>query len=89
MVKHCLTIYDDCNDAWERAQTEELAVFKKCNTVVIYKSSALLAINKLRKESLGILILICFCYQITIFKIKTGVNLFQMLEMSIQRSKIE
>lgn len=52
MVKHCLTIYDDCNDAWERAQTEELAVFKKCNTVVIYKSSALLTINKLRKESI-------------------------------------
>lgn len=81
MVKHCLTIYDECNDAWERvrcerierkqtrisngkikrfryfddfqAQTEELAVFKKCNTPNIYKSSALLTINKLRKESLG------------------------------------
>lgn len=36
-----------------QAQTEEHAVFKKCNTVVIYKSSALLTINKLRKESLG------------------------------------
>ncbi|KAJ6637931.1 RNA exonuclease 1 like [Pseudolycoriella hygida] len=52
MVKHCLTIYDNCDDAWERAQTEELSVFKKCSTPVIYKSSALLAINKLRKESL-------------------------------------
>lgn len=36
-----------------QAQTEEYAVFKKCNTPVIYKSSALLSINKLRKESLG------------------------------------
>ncbi|KAG4075880.1 hypothetical protein HA402_003706 [Bradysia odoriphaga] len=52
MVKHCQTIYDNCDDAWERAQTEELSVFRKCSTPVIYKSSALLAINKLRKESL-------------------------------------
>ncbi|XP_011181014.1 RNA exonuclease 1 homolog [Zeugodacus cucurbitae] len=51
MVKHCLAIYPNMNDAWERAQTEELAVLKKCNTPVIYKSSALLAINKLRKEA--------------------------------------
>lgn len=36
-----------------QAQTEELAVLKKCNTPVIYKSSALLAINKLRKEATG------------------------------------
>ncbi|CAD6993917.1 unnamed protein product [Ceratitis capitata] len=53
MVKHCLAIYPNMADAWERAQTEELAVFKKCNTPVIYKSSALLAINKLRKEATG------------------------------------
>ncbi|CAD7091919.1 unnamed protein product [Hermetia illucens] len=52
MVKHCLNIYPTCEDAWERAQTEELAVFKKCSTPVIYKSSALLTINKLRKESI-------------------------------------
>lgn len=58
MVKHCLTIYDNCEDAWERAQTEELAVFKKCSTVVIYKQSAALTINKLRKESLGKIIYI-------------------------------
>ncbi|XP_053946451.1 RNA exonuclease 1 homolog isoform X2 [Anastrepha ludens] len=51
MVKHCLAIYPNVADAWERAQTEELAVFKKCNTPVIYKSSSLLAINKLRKEA--------------------------------------
>uniref|UniRef100_A0A0K8WCF2 RNA exonuclease 1 n=1 Tax=Bactrocera latifrons TaxID=174628 RepID=A0A0K8WCF2_BACLA len=51
MVKHCLAIYPNMADAWERAQTEELAVLKKCNTPVIYKSSALLAINKLRKEA--------------------------------------
>lgn len=37
---------------WQ-AQTEELAVFKKCSTPVIYKSSASLAVNKLRKESIG------------------------------------
>lgn len=52
MVKHCLAIYPNMTDAWERAQTEELAVLKKCNTPVIYKSSALLAINKLRKEAI-------------------------------------
>lgn len=73
MVKHCLAIYPNTPDAWERvrdfinymlilnliyvsftkAQTEELAVFKKCNTPIIYKSSAMLAINKLRKEAAG------------------------------------
>uniref|UniRef100_A0A1I8PY30 Exonuclease domain-containing protein n=1 Tax=Stomoxys calcitrans TaxID=35570 RepID=A0A1I8PY30_STOCA len=51
MVKHCVAIYPNIADAWERAQTEELAVFKKCNTPMIYKSSAMLAINKLRKEA--------------------------------------
>lgn len=51
MVNHCLKIYPTCEDAWDRAQTEELAVLKKCNTPMIYKSSALLAINKLRKEA--------------------------------------
>ncbi|XP_055539587.1 RNA exonuclease 1 homolog [Wyeomyia smithii] len=50
MIKHCLSIYPTCEDAWDRAQTEELTVFKKCNTPMIYKSSALLTINKLRKE---------------------------------------
>ncbi|ETN59207.1 rnase h (70) [Anopheles darlingi] len=51
MVKHCLNIYPNCDDAWDRAQTEELAVMKKCSTAMIYKSSALLTINKLRKEA--------------------------------------
>lgn len=51
MIKHCLNVYPNCEDAWDRAQTEELAVFKKCSTPMIYKSSALLAINKLRKEA--------------------------------------
>lgn len=53
MVKHCLVIYPSCEDAWARAQTEELAVQKKCNTPNIYKSSALLAVNKLRKEAIA------------------------------------
>nr|XP_029719003.1 RNA exonuclease 1 homolog [Aedes albopictus] len=51
MIKHCLNIYTDCDDAYDRAQTEELAVMKKCSTPMIYKSSALLTINKLRKEA--------------------------------------
>lgn len=51
MIKHCLNIYTNCEDAYERAQTEELTVVKKCNTPMIYKSSALLTINKLRKEA--------------------------------------
>lgn len=53
MVKHCLIIYTSKEDAWERAQNDELAVFKKCHTPIIYKSSALLAINKLKKEAEG------------------------------------
>ncbi|XP_055381056.1 RNA exonuclease 1 homolog isoform X2 [Condylostylus longicornis] len=53
MVKYCLDIYPKCEDAWERAQTEELTVFKKCSTPIIYRSSAVLAINKLRKESIA------------------------------------
>lgn len=52
MVKHCLVIYPNCEDGWQRAQTEELAVLKKCNTANIYKSSALLTVNKLRKEAI-------------------------------------
>lgn len=52
MVKHCTAIYPNTADAWDRAQSEELAVFKKCSTPVIYKNSAMLAINKLRKESI-------------------------------------
>ncbi|EDX14684.1 GD21350 [Drosophila simulans] len=52
MVRHCTVIYPQLPDAWERAQVEELAVFKKCNTPAIYKNSCMLAINKLRKEAL-------------------------------------
>lgn len=36
-----------------QAQAVELGVFNKCNTPVIYKKSATLAINSLRKEALG------------------------------------
>ncbi|EDV53379.1 RNA exonuclease 1 homolog [Drosophila erecta] len=52
MVRHCTIIYPQLADAWERAQVEELAVFKKCNTPAIYKNSCMLAINKLRKEAI-------------------------------------
>uniref|UniRef100_A0A6P4F2Q5 RNA exonuclease 1 homolog isoform X1 n=1 Tax=Drosophila rhopaloa TaxID=1041015 RepID=A0A6P4F2Q5_DRORH len=52
MVKHCTVIYPQLADAWERAQVEELGVFKKCNTPAIYKNSCMLAINKLRKEAI-------------------------------------
>ncbi|XP_055696931.1 RNA exonuclease 1 homolog isoform X2 [Phlebotomus papatasi] len=52
MVKHCQGIYPNFEDAWQRAQTEELTVFKKCSSPVIYKSSASLVVNKLRKESI-------------------------------------
>ncbi|EDV91027.1 RNA exonuclease 1 homolog [Drosophila grimshawi] len=52
MVKQCTVIYPQLNDAWERAQVEELAVFKKCSTPSIYKNSCMLAINKLRKEAI-------------------------------------
>ncbi|XP_026850764.1 RNA exonuclease 1 homolog [Drosophila persimilis] len=52
MVKQSVIIYPQLADAWERAQVEELAAFKKCNTSAIYKNSCLLAINKLRKEAI-------------------------------------
>ncbi|XP_053694263.1 RNA exonuclease 1 homolog isoform X2 [Sabethes cyaneus] len=51
MVQHCVSIYSSLEDAWDRAQTEELSVLKKCNTPMIYKKSALLTVNKLRKEA--------------------------------------
>ncbi|KAM8703365.1 hypothetical protein ACLKA7_008052 [Drosophila subpalustris] len=51
MVKQCIIIYPQLTDAWERAQVEELAAFKKCSTPSIYKNSCMLAINKLRKEA--------------------------------------
>ncbi|XP_055644758.1 RNA exonuclease 1 homolog [Toxorhynchites rutilus septentrionalis] len=54
MVGHCLKIYPSCEDAWDRAQTEEITVLSKCTTPTIYKSSALLAIHKLRKEAVKI-----------------------------------
>ncbi|XP_030369608.1 RNA exonuclease 1 homolog isoform X2 [Scaptodrosophila lebanonensis] len=52
MVKQCTIIYPQLVDAWERAQIEELAVFKKCSTPSIYKNSSMLTINKLRKEAI-------------------------------------
>lgn len=51
MVEHCSSVYPNIADAWDRAQSEELAVFKKCSSPVVYKNSAMLAINKLRRES--------------------------------------
>lgn len=52
MVKQCIVIYPQLTDAWERAQIEELAAFKKCSTPAIYKNSCMLTINKLRKEAI-------------------------------------
>lgn len=53
MAQHCRNIYrDNADDAWERAQAVELGVFNKCNTPVIYKKSATLAVNSLRKEAI-------------------------------------
>ena len=51
MVKHCLNIYTAPADAFERAQNEEFEVFKKCSIVSIYKTSSMLAINRLKKEA--------------------------------------
>lgn len=50
MLKHCLQIYPESADAFERAQSEEFAVFQKCTMVPTYKTSGLLAINRLKKE---------------------------------------
>ncbi|KAG5671566.1 hypothetical protein PVAND_001759 [Polypedilum vanderplanki] len=51
MVKHCLEIYSLPADAFERAQNEEHQVFKKCSIVPTYKTSCMLAINRLKKEA--------------------------------------
>jgi RNA exonuclease 1 len=51
MVKQCLDIYIAPADAFERAQNEEFEVFKKCSIVSIYKTSAMLAVNRLKKEA--------------------------------------
>lgn len=51
MVRHCVQIYPLTADAYERAQNEEFAVFQKCKIVQTYKSSVMLAINRLKKES--------------------------------------
>lgn len=51
MVRHCLQIYPLAADAFERAQSEEFTVFQKCMMVPTYKTSVLLAINRLKKET--------------------------------------
>lgn len=50
MIDECLKIYLSATDAYARAQHEELATSKKCCTVQIYKNSAVLTVNRLRKE---------------------------------------
>lgn len=50
MVKDCLKIYPLAADAFERAVEEEFKVFEKCKLVTIYKTSIMLAINRLKKE---------------------------------------
>lgn len=50
MIDECLKIYLTVEDAYERAQQEELATSKKCKATQIYKNSAILAITRLRKE---------------------------------------
>lgn len=50
MVRTCLQIYPLPADAFDRAQTEEFTVFGKCTTPQIYKTSVLLALNRLKKE---------------------------------------
>ncbi|KAJ0172262.1 hypothetical protein K1T71_012235 [Dendrolimus kikuchii] len=50
MIDECLKIYITATDAYARAQQEELATSKKCSTVQIYKNSAGLTVNRLRKE---------------------------------------
>lgn len=51
MVKQCLDIYTAPADAFERAQNEEFEVFKKCSIISIYKTSAMLTVNRLKKEA--------------------------------------
>ncbi|CAG9793440.1 unnamed protein product [Diatraea saccharalis] len=50
MIDECLKIYVSAVDAYARAQHEELTTSKKCSTIQIYKNSAVLTVNRLRKE---------------------------------------
>ncbi|XP_072933446.1 uncharacterized protein [Epargyreus clarus] len=50
MIDHCLQIYLTPEDAYARAQHEELTTSKKCSTIPIYKNSAVLTVSRLKKE---------------------------------------
>lgn len=50
MIDECLKIYLTPEDAYARAQQEELTTSKKCTAIPIYKNSAILGITRLRKE---------------------------------------
>lgn len=50
IVNECKKIYTSKEEIFERALNEELTCYSKCSVISTYRNSAMLAINRLRKE---------------------------------------
>lgn len=50
IADECVKLYVCREDAYERALTEEVKCYDKCSTLSTYRNSAMLAVNRLRKE---------------------------------------
>lgn len=50
IVDECIKLYLTKDDAYERALNEEFKCYERCKVLVTYRNSAMLSINRLRKE---------------------------------------
>ncbi|KAJ3662818.1 hypothetical protein Zmor_007144 [Zophobas morio] len=50
IADECVKLYLTKEDAYNRALTEEFSCYEKCKVLITYKNSAMLAVNRLRKE---------------------------------------
>jgi RNA exonuclease 1 len=50
IADECVKLYLTKEDAYTRALNEEFACYEKCKVLLTYKNSAMLAVNRLRKE---------------------------------------
>lgn len=50
LADECVKIYLSKDEAFSRALNEEFACYEKCNVLATYRNSAMLAVNRLRKE---------------------------------------
>lgn len=51
IVDECMKLYLTKEDAYERALNEEFKCYERCKVLVTYRNSAMLSINRLRKEA--------------------------------------